>query len=76
MNRPRPPEPPRAPLTPEESEMVTLRYRLACKVGRLDRESLRRVVDLLDAMSDDDARRVAAFAVGLAEWPEPEASST
>jgi hypothetical protein len=56
--------------------MVTLRYRLACKVGRLDRESLRRVVDLLDAMSDDDARRVAAFAVGLAEWPEPEASST
>jgi hypothetical protein len=65
-------QPPKAP-EPVREEIYRLRNALLLKTARLELADLRRVVELLDALTDRDAQRVAAFASALAEWTDPDA---
>jgi hypothetical protein len=66
-------EPPKAP-DPVREELYRLRCALLLKTSRLTLADLRRLVELVDSLTDRDAQRVAAFASALAEWPDPDAS--
>lgn len=67
-------EPPKAP-DPVREELYALRNILLLKTSRLEIRDLRRLVGLLDLLTDRDVVRIAAYAEGLAEWPDPDASS-
>lgn len=57
-------------------ELYQYRNRIACIVGRLELADLKRLHSLIVRLSDADLRAVARYAEGLAEWPDPDASSS
>lgn len=65
----------RSAVPAETLERHALRARLLAKADRLPTRDLRRLLEVLDAISDRDARAIAAFAEGLAEWPDPDSRS-
>ncbi len=56
-------------------DLYAARCRLMYLVCGMPLRDLDRVNAIIDALSQDDLRRVAAFAEGLAEWASSEASS-
>jgi len=56
-------------------ELYDERCKLAKLYYRLDIDSLRRVNRLLDILTDDELRDVAAYAEGLASWRQPDSNS-
>ncbi len=62
--------PPTHPAAARAHELHAERSRILCRLGTVPIEDLRRLADILAALSDDDIRQVARFAESLALWPE------